>query len=72
MLSIQTELEKLYLMKQDLQAAAHRCENMGSMESLDKTDTSGESPLTQLAEVVNRNLQDSISKVRRQPLMVTR
>ena len=62
----QAELEKLYGMKQELQQAAHRCENMGSMESLDKLDTAVESPLAQFADQVNKNLQDCINQVSEQ------
>ena len=60
---LQAELEKLYGMKQELQQAAHRCENMGSMESLDKLDASMESPLADFAEKVNKNLQECINQV---------
>ena len=62
----QAELEKLYGMKQELQQAAQRCENMGSMESLDKLDTAVESPLAQFADQVNKNLQDCINQVSEQ------
>ncbi|KAK7104412.1 hypothetical protein V1264_019133 [Littorina saxatilis] len=59
----QAELEKLYGMKQELQQASHRCENLGSMESLDKLDASMESPLAELATQVNKTLQESINQL---------
>jgi hypothetical protein len=50
-------------MKQELQQAAQRCENMGSMESLDKLDAAVESPLSDFATQVNTNLHDCINQV---------
>ena len=61
---LQGELEKLYSMKQELQQAAHRCDNMGSMESLDKLDTSTEpSALADFADQVSTSLQECIGQV---------
>ncbi|KAL8590280.1 hypothetical protein ACOMHN_006396 [Nucella lapillus] len=60
----QAGLEKLYSMREELQQAAQRCNNMGSMESLDKLDTATEScALDQFAEQVHTTLTDCISQV---------
>ena len=62
---MQAEQEKLYGMKQELQQAAQRCENLGSMESLDKVDASMDSPLSDFAQKVNKSLQEAILQVRK-------
>ncbi|XP_064624000.1 muscle-specific protein 300 kDa-like isoform X3 [Lineus longissimus] len=55
-------LQKLQGYKQDLANAAHQCENVGSMESLDQLDKN-DSPLARRADGVNATVQDNIDRV---------
>ncbi|XP_074648980.1 muscle-specific protein 300 kDa-like isoform X3 [Tubulanus polymorphus] len=56
-------LQKLQGMKQDLQAAANRCENTGSMEALDQVEVGLDSSVNRLADRVNFNLRDAHERV---------
>ena len=50
-------------MKQEISQAAHRCENLGSIENLDATDLPENSAIAPLAESVNHGLQQAMTEV---------
>jgi len=50
-------------MRQELNNASHRCENLGSMESLDQSEQEIISPMMQLADDVNGQIKDCIAQV---------
>ena len=50
-------------MKEEINQAAHRCENLGSVENLDQVDLPENSAIAPLAESVNQGLQEAMSEV---------
>ena len=50
-------------MKQEISNAAHRCENLGSVENLDQADLPENSMIAPLAESVNHGLQEAMVEV---------
>lgn len=57
-------LERLTTMRQEIDNAASRCENLGSTDNLDETDLPENTPIYQLAEQVNVALQHATEEVR--------
>ena len=57
-------LDKLTQMKQELTTSSVRCENLGSMDSLDQTEAALTDSISQLADKVNAMIHEAISQVR--------
>ena len=56
-------LDKLTQMKQELTTSSVRCENLGSMDSLDQTEAALTDSISQLADKVNAMIHEAISQV---------
>ena len=50
-------------MKEEINQAAHRCENLGSIENLDEVDLPENLAIAPLAESVNQGLQQAMTEV---------
>ena len=56
-------LDRLSTMRQDLDNCAQRVENLGSVDNLDETDLPENTPIYNLAEQVNTDLQQATDEV---------
>ncbi|XP_041353316.1 nesprin-1-like isoform X4 [Gigantopelta aegis] len=61
--STQSMLDKLTQMKQELTNSSVRCENLGSMDSLDQTEAALTDSIAQLADKVNGMIHEAINQV---------
>ena len=57
-------LERLSTMRQDIDNAASRCQNLGSVDNLDQSERPENTPIFKLAEQVNGSLDTAINEVR--------
>ena len=55
--------DRMSSMKEEINQAAHRCENLGSIENLDEVDLPENSAIAPLAESVNQGLQQAMTEV---------
>jgi hypothetical protein len=65
-------MDRLSTMRQDIDNCAQRCENLGSVENLDEADLPENTPIYNLAEQVNTDLQQATGEVRYLYLYVMR
>ena len=56
-------LERLTTMRQEIDNAARRCENLGSTDNLDVTDRPENTPIHKLSDQVNGSLQRATEEV---------
>ena len=55
--------DRMGTMREEISNAAHRCENLGSVENLDEVDLPENSRIAPLAESVNHGLQEAMVEV---------